>query len=168
MAWVRSTLIKVFAGRHGHNPLPFSLVVPHDDPTPTLLFMNAGMNQYKPLFLEMCDPALTIARLSRGKHRRSVSQLGGVPTNHPGEVLPRPSTTEASPASSSVVFGHGEGHGKHDFAYGTWDKAFDITVDGMGFFVNGTLVMCHVQQQGGFYAGGLAGEGRAIGHGVPQ
>jgi alanyl-tRNA synthetase len=50
-----------FFGQRGHINVPSSPVVPHDDPT--LLFANAGMNQFKPYFLGTEQP----------KHRRVVN-----------------------------------------------------------------------------------------------
>src|SRR5919198_5511246 len=45
---IRTSFLKYFE-RHGHRIVPSSPLVPHEDPT--LLFTNAGMNQFKDLFL---------------------------------------------------------------------------------------------------------------------
>jgi alanyl-tRNA synthetase len=68
---VRSAYLEFFAAR-GHRVVPSSTLVPHNDPT--LLFTNAGMNQFKDALLGREDPgykrAVSVQRCVRagGKH----------------------------------------------------------------------------------------------------
>ncbi|KAI4200754.1 MAG: hypothetical protein LQ346_002312 [Caloplaca aetnensis] len=73
-ARVRETFVDYFKN-HGHTFVPSSSVVPHADPT--LLFANAGMNQYKSIFLGTVEPSSGFARLKRAVNSQKCIRAGG-------------------------------------------------------------------------------------------
>ncbi|KAK5936383.1 hypothetical protein CgunFtcFv8_027751 [Champsocephalus gunnari] len=71
---VRSTFLEFFRSR-GHQLVPSAPVRPRGDPS--LLFVNAGMNQFKPLLLGTAPPRSMLASLRRAANSQKCVRAGG-------------------------------------------------------------------------------------------
>jgi len=71
---VRDTFIEFFKSKE-HEFIGSAPVVPHNDPT--LLFINAGMNQFKPIFVGQIDPGHPFAKLKRATNTQKCIRAGG-------------------------------------------------------------------------------------------
>ncbi|KAI0029209.1 tRNA synthetases class II (A)-domain-containing protein [Vararia minispora EC-137] len=71
---VRQAFFDYFRSKN-HTFVPSSSTIPYEDPT--LLFANAGMNQYKSIFLGTAEPQSDLAKLKRAFNSQKCIRAGG-------------------------------------------------------------------------------------------
>ncbi|XP_046842185.1 alanine--tRNA ligase, cytoplasmic-like isoform X2 [Xenia sp. Carnegie-2017] len=72
---IRGQFVDFFVAKKEHTFVHSSSVIPHEDPT--LLFANAGMNQYKSIFLGTVDPNSDFSKLKRAANSQKCIRAGG-------------------------------------------------------------------------------------------